>query len=191
MKQTVLRRHDKQFALIFALLTAAFLILAFTNEAFFNWVFERHQNLLSWYVRPLFLIPFCYAAYKRSWAGISGTIFLLLTSMFWFPKPEFVSDQVREFLALEMGYLQGNWNLAKILLSALVPISLGVLAFAFWRRNIWFGLSVLVFIAIAKMTWSVLYAGEAGKSIFVPAILGLIICAALIYQGFRKLEHKE
>jgi len=181
----VLKRNDKQTALVFAVLTGLFLILAFTNEAFFTWAFERHQNQLSWYIRPLFLIPFCFAAFKRSWSGISITVFLLLTSMFWFPKPAVVSEQVRQFLELEMEYLTGAWNVGKIALSALVPLSLIALAAAFWKRSLKLGLSVLVFIAIAKMAWSVLYAGEAGTSILVPAIVGLFIGIVVIYFRFR------
>lgn len=191
MANSKLRKHDKALAWIFGLMILFFLILAFTNETFFNWAYERHQNQLSWYIRPLFLIPYCYFAYKRSWAGILGTIFVLLTSMFWFPKPDVVSQQVQQFLEMEKEYLMGDWNLGKILLSSLVPISLTALAIAFWKRSIWIGISVLVFIAVAKMTWSVVFGGEAGKSIFVPAILGLIICIAFIYVGYKKMGKKR
>ncbi len=185
------KNHDKIIALIFTLGTVFFLVLAFTNNQFFNWAYKRHQNQISWYVRPLFLMPFCYFAYKRSWAGISAVIFLLLTSMFWFPKPEVVSEQVKEFLQMEMDYLLGDWGLIKILITMLVPVSLTALAAAFWKRNLYFGISVMVFIAVAKMTWSVIFGGEAGKSVFIPAIVGLVICIVLIYFGFRKMEKKK
>ena len=188
-RTAVFRRYDKSIAALFALLTAFFFI-AFKNEAFSTWAWERHQNLLSWYIRPLFLLPFCYSAYKRSWAGVFATVFLVLTSMFWFPKPDIVNDQVQEFLKLEIDYLTGSWNLAKILLSSLVPISLAALATAFWKRSLWLGIAVLVFIAVAKMLWSVIYGGEAGRSILVPAVLGLLICVVLVYRGFRKLERR-
>jgi hypothetical protein len=42
----------------------------------------------------------------------------------------------------------------------------------------------------AKMTWSVVFGGEAGRSIFIPALAGLGICIALIYFGFRKMEKR-
>lgn len=185
------KRYDKIVALLFALGTIIFITLAFTNNDFFNWAYGRHQNQLSWYIRPLFLIPFCYYAYKRSWAGILGTVFLMLTSMFWFPKPDVVSNQVIDFLQMEMHYLLGNWDVTKVLITLLVPISLTTLAVAFWKRNIFFGVSVMVFIAVAKMAWSVAFGGEAGKSIFIPAIVGLIICTVLIYFGFRKIEKSK
>ena len=191
MANSRLRKYDKILAWIFWLMILFFIILAFTNETFFNWAYERHQNQLSWYIRPLFLIPYCYFAYRRSLAGILGTMFILLTSMFWFPKPEIVSEQVQQFLEMEKEYLMGDWNIGKILLSSLVPVSLAALAIAFWKRSIWIGVSVLIFIAVAKMTWSVAFGGEAGKSIFVPAILGLIICIAFIYIGYKKMRKKR
>lgn len=191
MKNIRLKRYDKILALTFGVLTLLFLVLAFTDKIFFNWAYERHQNELSWYIRPLFLIPFCYFAYKRSWVGIMGTLFCLLTSMFWFPKPDVVSEQVRQFLEMEKEWLSGNWNYAKILMTLLIPISFTALGVAFWRRSLWFGLSVVIFMAVAKMVWSVAFGGESGKSIFVPAIIGLVICVGLIYLGFRKLEKKK
>lgn len=191
MKINILRRYDKIIALIFGVLILLFIILALTNEGFFNWAYERHQNQISWYIRPLFIIPFCYFAYKRSWAGILGTMFVLLTSMFWFPKPDVVNEQIKQFLEMEKEYLSGDWSLVKILISSLIPISLTALGVAFWKRSLWFGLSVIIFIAIAKITWSVIFGGESGKSVFAPAIIGLTICIILIYLGFRKMERKK
>ena len=59
----------------------------FLND-FLSWSFERHHNILSWYIRPLFLLPFCYFAYKRSIQGIIITLIALFTSMFWFSKTD-------------------------------------------------------------------------------------------------------
>lgn len=186
-----LRRIDKPMAIIFGILSVAFIVLAIKNKDFFNWAFERHQNQLSWYIRPLFLVPFCFFAYKRSWSGILATVFLLLTSMFWFPQPDAVSEQVKSFLAMEQEYLSGSWSASKIILSFLVPLSLAALATALWKRNLWFGISVLVFIAIAKTLWSVVFGGASGTSVIAPAIIGLVICVVLILIGFRKIEKKK
>lgn len=188
---SILRQYDKLLSFIFAVLILFLVVIAFTNSAFFEWAYARHQNILSWYIRPLFLIPFCFFAYKRSWSGIFGTIFLLLTSMFWFPKPSVISEQVEQFLKMEMDYLSGEWGIGKWLMSALVPISLYVLALAFWKRSLWLGLTVIVFIAAGKMIWSVVFGGEAGTSIFAPAIVGLVLCITFILFGFKKLERKN
>lgn len=187
-KSTASKRYDKLLALVFGALTILLIVLAFTNRAFFDWAYERHQNQLSWYIRPLFLIPFCYFAYRRSWTGIMGTLFVLLTSMFWFPKPAVVNEQVKQFLEMEKEYLSGGWGIPKILISLLVPISLTVLAAAFWKRNLWFGLSVMALIAVAKMIWSIAYGGEAGRSVLLPAVVGLVVCTGLIYLGYKRLH---
>ena len=33
------------------------------------WAWERHHNVLSWSVRPLLLLPFCWFAYRRNLLG--------------------------------------------------------------------------------------------------------------------------
>ncbi|MDZ4171933.1 MAG: hypothetical protein U1C19_07175 [Methanobacteriaceae archaeon] len=182
------KEYDKEIALIFAFFTMIFLFLMIFSSNFFTWAFDRHQNIFSWYIRPLFFIPFCYFAYKRSWAGISATIFMLFTSMFWFPTPETVSQQSLEFLQMEKDYLTSDWGLGKVSLSLMVPLSFVALGAAFWKRNLLFGLSVIVLIAVLKIIWSAAFGGESGMSIIVPAILGLIICSVLIYFGFKRLE---
>ena len=78
--------------------------MEFVND-FFSWAWERHHNILSWNIRPLFLVPFCYFAYKRSIWGIVLTLIALATSMFWFPRPESVSPQVKEFLEAEIEWI--------------------------------------------------------------------------------------
>lgn len=183
-----MKKYDIKIALFFALLTVLFLVIATTNQSFFHWVFERHQNLLSWYIRPLFLIPLCYFAYKRSWAGISLTIFCLFTSMFWFRKPEFVSEQVKAFLQFEKDWLFGAFTFKKLLLMLTVPVSFAALGLAFWKRSLWMGLAVVVLMATGKIIWSIQNAGESGKSILIPAIIGLTLCTAFIWFGFKRLE---
>ncbi len=178
-------------AIAFTLLTLLFLAAEVFYPGFFDWTFDRHQNLLSWYIRPLFIIPFCFFAYKRSWAGITGTIFLLLTSMFWFPKPEVAGEQVISFLKMEKDWLFGDWTFIKVLMTLMVPITLTALGMALWKRNLWFGLSVIVFIAVAKTAWSVVFGGESGKTVIIPAITGLLLCVVLIFIGFRKLEKRK
>lgn len=186
-----LKRYDTAIAAIFAVLTIVFIILSMTSEPFFQWVFERHQNSISWYIRPVFLIPFCFFAYRRSRAGIFFTVFCIFTSMCWFPAPAAVSDDVREFLEFEKEWLYGAWDYRKALLILTIPLSFIALGLAFWKRSLWMGIAVVVLMATGKITWSVISAGDTGRSIIVPAILGLLLCVGCIYLGFRCLEKKN
>ena len=190
MVNTRRKKHDKQIAGILILFTVIFIVILMTNQSFFDWAFSRHQNQLSWYIRPIFLIPFCYFSYKKSLTGIGVTILLLFTSMFWFPKPEVVNSQVSEFLTMEQEYLKGDWNIYKILISLLIPITLFALSASFWKRNLWFGISVLVIIAVLKIIWSIYFGGAAGKSIILPAVIGLALCIVFIYLGFRRAQRR-
>lgn len=184
------QRNNHIIALSFFTLTLLFIIISMTNEPFFDWVFDRHHNQWSWYIRPLFLIPFCYFSYKRHWAGIAITIFCLFTSMFWFPKPEVVSDSVKAFLQFEKEYLYGEWNINKLLLTLTIPISFIALGMSFWKRSLVLGITVVILMATGKIIWSMQNAGESGKSILIPAIAGLFICCGIIYYVFRRLEKK-
>lgn len=89
---------------------------------------------------------------------------------------------------MERTYLLGTWDPPKVMMSLLVPVAFIILGLAFWRRNVWLGMSVLVAIAVSKMLWSVVFRGESGIAIFAPALVGLTLCIALIGAGFRKLK---
>lgn len=179
---------DNIIAAVFITLTILFVFIAMTNQIFFNWIFDRHHNQWSWYIRPVFLIPFCFFAYKHNWSGISITVFCLLTSMFWFPKPEIVGENVKEFLQFEKDYLYGIWDTKKLIMTLTIPISFIALGLAFWKRSIVIGIGVIILIATGKIIWSIQNAGESGKSIVIPAIIGLIICCCCIYFGFKRLK---
>lgn len=179
---------DIILATVFLLLTIAFIVLVMTNKSFFDWAFERHHNLWSWYIRPIFILPFCYFAYKRNWTGISATVFAIFTSMAWFSKPDRVSESVIQFLEFEKDWLIGNWTIQKILLILTVPISFALLALACWKRSLYWGLGVIVLMATGKIIWSIQNAGESGKSIIIPAILGLLICCVFVWFGAKRLR---
>lgn len=183
--------RNKAIAFLFFLLSCIFIAAAAWSQNFFDWVYARHHNQLSWYIRPLFLIPFCYFAYRRSLAGISITVFLLFTSMFWFNAPQETSPEVAGFLEYEKSWLRGKWDASKVLLTFTVPLSLGLLAFAFWKRSMVMGMAVLVLIAGGKMLWSVMSAGEVGKSVFLPAVAGLCLCVVLVFLAVRKFRKQE
>ncbi len=184
-------KYDKTIAVAFAALTIIFILLVMNNQLFFDWVFERHHNQLSWYIRPLFLIPFCYFAYKRSWTGVMATVFALFTSMFWFNKPEVINEQVAGFLQYEKEWLTKSWEPHDVLLALTVPLSFFILALAFWKRSLWMGLAILILMATGKILWSIQSAGESGKSIVIPAVLGLAVCVGLILYGYKRLEKKK
>ena len=111
------KKTDFIIGMFFAIATIVFIILFLSNDIFFNWAFERHHNILSWYIRPLFIIPMVVFAFKKSFTGIFASIFALFTSMFWFPVPTNSSSQVLSFLAFEMEYLKGTWTAPKIIMS--------------------------------------------------------------------------
>ncbi|MEH6536774.1 MAG: hypothetical protein V7719_10295 [Psychroserpens sp.] len=178
---------DHKASILFFTLTLLFILTVMTNKSFFEWVFDRHHNQWSWYIRPLFLIPFCSFAYKRSWSGMAITLFCLFTSMFWFPIPEVISDQVKTFLQFEKTYLYGEWDIKKIMMTFTIPVSFFLLGLSFWKRNLRMGLSVLILIATGKIVWSIQNAGESGTSILIPAITGLLICCVVLFYGFRKM----
>src|SRR3712207_9488974 len=108
---------------------------------FGDWAFDRHANPLSWYIRPLFLIPLAWFAHRRSGWGIAGTLVALATSMFWFPAPAQPDPQVLEFLQDEVDWIVSPWTPVKWALALATPLCLGLLAAAFWRRSWVFGLS--------------------------------------------------
>ncbi|MED1945678.1 MULTISPECIES: hypothetical protein [Brevibacillus] len=158
---------------------------------FFIWAFERHQNILSWYIRPLFLLPYCYFAYRKSLKGIILTLIALSTSMFWFPKPDFVDPSVQEFLKMERDYLVGEWDISKILITLLVPLSLFALAYAFWKKSWKYGVLVINLIALLKIVWSIYFGMESGLSVIAPAVLGLFICNGIIGLCYYFLKNKK
>lgn len=183
------KKMDFILGMLFATATVMFIVIFLTNEFFFNWAFERHHNVLSWYIRPLFIIPIVIFAFKKSLIGIFASIFALFTSMFWFAVPAESSPQVLSFLAYEMEYLKGAWTTPKIIMSLSVPIFFVMLIIAAWKRNWKWLLGIVIGAAVLKVIWSVIFSGDAGLSILKPAITGLIICIGGFYYYLKR--HKS
>ncbi|MBO0679132.1 hypothetical protein JRC04_16835 [Mycolicibacterium sp. S2-37] len=137
-----------------------------------EWMWQRHHNVLSWYIRPLFLLPLAWFSYRRSGAGIAVT---LATSMFWFPAPATVDSKVEHFLAFEQEWLTGGWTAAKIGLTLLVPASLTAFCVAFWKRSLLWGAVLLNVIAVGKLVWGVTAGSGTGWAMTVPALSGLLL----------------
>lgn len=161
-----------------------------TINDFLAWAWARHHSILSWYVRPLFIVPYCYLAYRRSIVGIVLTIVALLTSMFWFPAPETPNQMVVQFLQAEREYLTGPWTLPKVLLALAIPIFFFLLALAFWRRSWLVGLAVINLAALGKMVWSILEGDGAGWAVLPPALIGLVICDGVIILAYRQVRKR-
>ena len=160
-----------------------------TIDEFAAWAWARHHNELSWYIRPLFLLPFCYFAYKRRLWGIVLTVLALATSMFWFPVPDSVDPQAVEFLAVEKEYLTDGWSLWKVMLALLVPVSFAALAVAFWKRSLVWGLAVINAMVLVKIVWSFYFGDESGGLTLLPsALAGLAVCDAAILYIVRRMR---
>ncbi|MGI5129095.1 hypothetical protein ACQEVB_19985 [Pseudonocardia sp. CA-107938] len=156
-----------------------------------SWAWARHHNILSWYVHPLFFLPFCFFAYRRSIAGIVATVLALITSMAWFPAPAEPSPAVIEMLRVEQEYLLGEWTVGKIAVALLVPVVFGALAAALWRRSLGWALVVINGAVLFKIAWTFVFDsdGDGALAHLPAALVGLaVVDAVLVGAGlwYRK-----
>jgi hypothetical protein len=158
---------------------------------FGDWAFDRHANPLSWYIRPLFLLPLAWFAYRRSGWGIAGTLIALATSIFWFPEPAVPDPQILEFLDFEREWITGTWDLQKIAQAMLAPLALTAYSLAFWRRSVVWGLVLLNVMTAGKLLWGVLVGDGTGWAMTVPGLVGLLICDAVVIWGLRRLRARR
>lgn len=158
---------------------------------FLSWAWARHHNLLSWYIRPLFILPFIFFAYRRSGKGLLVTVVALFSSMFWFPAPAAPDPAVEQFLQAEMDYLLGEWTPSKIIATLTVPAFFYFLALAFWKRSWWWGVAIINLAVVGKVTWSVAAGGESGWAVLIPALVGLLVCNTAVYLGARWVTARQ
>ncbi len=150
-----------------------------------DWAWQRHHNPLSWYVRPLFLIPFAFFAWaklgrdSRHPPGARHEHGLV-------PAPRRVDPGVQEFLAVEREWLLGTWTLAKVAFSATVPLFFLLLGAAFWRRAWWLGVLVMAMAALGKVLWSFSVGDDSARAVVAPAVLGLVLCVLAVIIGARR-----
>jgi hypothetical protein len=162
----------------------------FLNEIV-AWAWARHHNLLSWYIRPLFLLPFCYFAYRRSGKGIALTVIALATSMFWFPAPAQPDPRAIEMLEAEREYLLSAWTVWKVAIALLVPVGLGALALVFWKRSVWYGIALINAMVLFKIGWTFAFAEVEGALLhLLPAALGLLVCNLVLIVVFRWVQRR-
>jgi hypothetical protein len=154
---------------------------------FWAWAWARHHNPLSWYIRPLFVLPYCYFAYRRSVAGLALTVVGVFTSMFWFPAPSEADPRAAAFLAMEQQYVTGGWTWVKTAMTLLVPVWFVLLGAAFWRRSWIVGIGVINAGAALKVVWSFYFGGGSAWSIIPPVVIGAIVCnGVLVYALLRQ-----
>lgn len=55
-----MRKYDTPLAIFFTLCSISLLFAFIFNHDLLDWAFARHHNQLSWYIRPIFIIPFCF-----------------------------------------------------------------------------------------------------------------------------------
>jgi hypothetical protein len=156
-----------------------------------SWSWERHHNILSWYIRPLFFLPFCFFAYRRSAAGIAVTLLALATSHAWFPAPQTPDPAVVQMLRTETDYLFGEWNAGKVVIALLVPLIFGGVAAALWRRSIGWALVVINAAVLFKIAWTYWFDGGAGADAHTPAaLLGLAVVDAVLIGAAHRLRRR-
>ena len=162
-------------AFLFAL-TLLFVGLLVLNLDFQAWAFERHQNQLSWYIRPILILPILFFAYHRRIIGVSVSILALFTSMIWFPVPQSPPPLVKEFLTYEKEFLQAGLTAKNVLFAFLVISFFIVIVRATWLHSWKLVGLILIITALSKIIWSYMDSGQAGLTIVVPALVGLMIC---------------
>lgn len=158
---------------------------------FLNWAWARHHNPLSWYIRPLFIVPFCYFAYKKSAWGMALTVMAVTSSMFWFPAPGTPDPTAATFLEVERQWIAGPLTLAQVVLTALIPVWFVALAAAFKRRS-WVAAALVIAAGTAlKVAWS-FYMGGANAWIIVPPVaLGNTVVAAVLIYAYWRTEYRS
>lgn len=145
-----------------------------------DWVWERHQNLFSWYSRPLFILPAAYYAYRRKLGYIIGFMLLMATSLFWFAAPAQTPEAVSTYLTWETQMFFTNENRAPMFaLIVAVLLFLVVFFYAFWQRNPWYGVVIINLGTLAKIVVSLTFGGAAGTAAIVPSVTSLCVINAI------------
>lgn len=157
---------------------------------FLNWAWARHQNPLSWYIRPLFILPFCYFAYKKSVRGIVLTLVAVTSSMFWFPVPATPDPRAVALLDVERQYVGGPLTLERIVLTTLIPIWFVALAWGVRRRS-WLGVATVIgFGTFLKVAWLFREAGSNAWLIIPPVALGTAVCACVLLIAYTRVRNR-
>ena len=158
---------------------------------FLNWAWARHHNPLSWYIRPLFILPFCYFAYRKSVRGMAFTVVAMTSSMFWFPAPATPDATSATFLEVERRWIAGPLTLGQIGLTALIPVWFAALATAFRRRQ-WAAAALVIVAGTAlKVAWSFYMAGASAWTIVPPVVLGNAVVVGVLTYAYWRTKYQS
>jgi hypothetical protein len=157
---------------------------------FLTWAWARHHNPLSWYIRPLFILPFCYFAYHKSVRGMLWTVVAVTSSMFWFPAPATPDARAVEFLDVERQWVLGPLTPAQLVLTALIPVWFVALAAAM-RRRLWAAAAAVIMAGTAlKIAWSFYMGGASAWIIVPPVALGNAVVAGVLFYAYWRTRHQ-
>lgn len=153
-----------------------------------EWAWARHHNPLSWYIRPFFVLLFCYFSWKRSWVGVVIVILATISSIAWFPAPQALDPTIEGYLAAELRWLSDPVLAATMIV--MVVGTLWLLAASLWTRRWLYAIVLLNAMPIAKVVFSVMLDREAGWASLWPALATLIVCdlaiaAVYVYRKRR------
>jgi hypothetical protein len=155
---------------------------------FLTWAWARHHNPLSWYIRPLFILPFCYFAYIRNVRGIVLTLVAVTSSMFWFPAPTAPDPRGAALLAVEREYLSGPLTVSRMLLTGLIPVWFVLLAWAV-RQLSWVGVVTVIGAGtFLKVAWLFRVGGQDAWVIIPPVALGTAISAGVLLIAYTRVR---
>jgi hypothetical protein len=183
----------KYYGLIFfTLLSIVLWVMLMINVDFANWYFSRHANVLSWAIRPLFMVGFCYFALKRNATLAAAMIFLTLLSSVFFPAPEAANPMVEQFLAKEKEWILGPLSVMKITEFGALVGGIFLLGYAFWKRSLKWGITLLLLVVFLKILWGVIYGGESGITIVYAALFtGVVTMIWIILYRRRSLKKDD
>ena len=158
---------------------------------FLNWAWARHHNPLSWYIRPLFILPFCYFAYRKSVRGMVVTLVAVTSGMFWFPAPATADPTATTFLAVERQWITAPLTLSRLTLMVLFPIWFIALAAAI-RRRLWAAAALVIVAGTAlKVAWSFCVAGASAWIIVRAVALGNAVCAGVLKYAYWRTRYRS
>ena len=153
------------------------------------WVWGRHQNLFSWYSRPLFIIPAAYYAYCHKPWHVVGFMALLTTSLFWFPAPAQVSAAVTDYLEWEKQLFFANENRVPLVaMSVAVVVFLFGFFYSLWKRNVLYGLILINLGTLMKIVVSLLFGKEAGTAAIAPSLSSLLVINLIYWFIWRRAK---